>query len=229
VASCFVLSGALFIVSSWDEVNCVAGEVTSSGPCGVALVWGGTLLTLGFFLLLIGGIMLFRATRRHVDVDGGDGWWVGQAIVVMACGGLVGVLIPRYECPPGTTLSPVFKFCVNHNITYPAPSPGMPWKFAAIGVGIAIGAMMLRWRSMPIWLATAIVVSASLGTALFAASQATGIPGMRSFAPAAAMLLSGVSRRGPNGPATPRFRVLRQGGHPSARTSPLPNGLGEGD
>jgi hypothetical protein len=204
VASCLVLSGALFIVSSWDEVNCVAGEFTSSGPCGVGLVWGGTLLSVGIFLAIIGGIALFRAARRHVDADGGDGWWVGQAIVVMICGVLLGLLIPRYECPPGTTLSPVFKFCVNHDITYPAPSPGMPWKFAAVGIGIAIGIVMWRWRSMPIWLATVTVVAASLGTALFAASQATGIPGFRSFSPAAAVIVPGLLR----GPERTRRRGL---------------------
>jgi hypothetical protein len=187
-----VLSGVLFIVSSWDEVNCVAGEFTSSGPCGVGLVFGGTLLVVGIFLTLIGSIVLFRAVRRPVDADGGDGWRAGQAFVVMICGALLGLLIPRYECPPGTTLSPVFKFCVNHDITFPAASPGMPWKFAAVGVGIAIGIVMLRWRSMPIWLATVTVVAAFLGTALFAASQATGIPGFRSFAPAATALVPGL-------------------------------------
>jgi hypothetical protein len=189
VGCCMVLSGALFIASSWDEVNCVAGEFTSSGPCGVGLVFGGTLLVAGIFLAFIGSIVLFRAVRRHVDPEGGNGWWAGQAIVVMICGVLLGLLIPRYECPPDTTLSPVFKFCVNHDITYPAPSPGMPWKFAAVGAGIVIGIGMWRWRSMPIWLATVTVVAASLGTALFAVSQATGIPGFRSFAPAAAVIV----------------------------------------
>jgi hypothetical protein len=187
-----LLSGALFIVSSWDEVNCVSGEFTSSGPCGVGLVWGGTLVAVGIILALVGGIVLFRAARRHVDPEGGDGWWVGQAIVVMICGVLMGLLIPRYECPPGTTLSPVFKFCVNHDITFPASSPGMPWKFAAVGIGIAIGIVLWRWRSMPIWLATVTVVAASLGTALFAVSQATGIPGFRSVAPAVMVLAPGL-------------------------------------
>jgi hypothetical protein len=204
VGCCMLLSGALFIVSSWDEVNCVTGEFTSSGPCGVGLVFGGTLLVVGIFLVLIGGIVLFRAARRHVDAEGGDGWWAGQAFVVMISGVLLGLLIPRYECPPGTALSPVFKFCVNHDITYPAPSPGMPWKFAAVGVGIAIGVVMLRWRSMPIWLATVTVVAASLGTALFAVSQGTGIPGFRSFAPAAAVVVPGLLR----GPERTRRRGL---------------------
>ena len=155
-------------------------------------MFGGTLLVVGIFLAFIGSIVLFRAARRHVDADGGDGWWVGQAFVVMICGAVLGLLIPRYECPPGTTLSPVFKFCVNHDVVYPAPSPGMPWKFAAFGVGIAIGILMLRWRSIPIWLATVIVVAGSLGTALFAVSRATGIPGFRSFAPAVTVLAPGL-------------------------------------
>src|SRR3954447_7726903 len=92
VACCLVLSGALFIVSSWDEVNCVAGEFTSSGPCGVGLVFGGALLVAGIVLAFIGGIVLFRAARRHIDAEGGDGWWTGQAIVVMISGLLLGLL-----------------------------------------------------------------------------------------------------------------------------------------
>src|SRR6476646_8016309 len=169
VASCMLLSGLLFLVSAWDEVNCVSGEVTSSGPCGIALTWGGTLLAVGFFMALIGSILLFRALRRHVaeaDIaarDVAEGWWTGQAVVVMICGVLLGLLIPRYDCPPGMTLTPVFKFCLNNDLVFPAPSPGLPWKFAAVGVGIVIGVVMVRWRSMPTWLATVIVVAAMMG------------------------------------------------------------------
>lgn len=191
--------GVLFIASTWDEVNCVAGEATSSGPCGVGIVWGASLISVGIVLVLIGGIVLFRATRRSVDRDGGDGWRVGQGFVVMICGLLVGLLIPEYRCPTGQTLSPVFKFCVSHVVSYPAPRPGLPWKFAAVGVGIAVGLLVIRWHSIPIWLASAIVVAAFLGTALFAVSKATGIPGFRSSTSAAALVLV-------MPPAAPRVR-----------------------
>jgi hypothetical protein len=185
VAGCFLACAALFLVSSWDEVTCVAGEVTSQGPCGVAIIFGASLITAGIGLLIVGGVMVVRGLRRPVDPDGGDGWRSGQAILVMVCGGLVALLIPRYRCPPGTTLSPVFHFCVSHFVTYPAPSPGMPWKFAAVGSGIVLGIVMLRWRSMPWWLGSAIVVVVCIGTALFTVSRATGIPGMRNTLPPA--------------------------------------------
>jgi hypothetical protein len=181
IASCMVLRGGLFIVSSWDDVNCVAGEITSSGPCGVGLTAGGSLLVIGIFLFLIGAVVLFRALRRPVSEEAADGWRVGAGFVVMLCGALVGLLIPRQRCPAGTTLSPVFRFCVNQEVAYPAPSPGPKWKFLAFGVGLAIGVLIIRWRSMPIWLATVIVGAARVGTALFGVWRLTGIPGFHAY------------------------------------------------
>jgi hypothetical protein len=192
VAGCFLACGALFVVSSWDEVTCVAGEVTSQGPCGVAIIDGASLMTVGIGLLIVGCIIVVRGLRRPVDPDGGDGWRSGQAMLVMVCGALLALLIPRYRCPPGTTLSPVFHFCVSHDVSYPAPSPGLPWKFAAFGIGIVLGIAMLRWRSMPWWLGSAIVVVVSVGTALFTVSRSTGIPGFRSYTPPPAVVAAAV-------------------------------------
>jgi len=188
-----VACGALFIASAWDEVDCVAGEFTSSGPCGIGIVAGGSLVVIGVLLVIVGCIVLSRGVRRPVSEDAGDGWCIGQAIVVIACGALVALMIPRFRCPPGTILSPLFRFCVNQQVSYPAPSPGLPWKFAAFGVGIALGVVMIRWRSMPIWLATLIVVAACVGTAVFTVSRTTGIPGFRSSAPALVFFLPGVA------------------------------------
>jgi hypothetical protein len=163
--------------SAWDEVSCVAGEMTSSGPCGVGLTAAGTLVVVGIGLLLIGSIVLIRGVRRPIgDRDSGDGWRTGQAIVVMASGAILALMFPRYACPADTTLSPVFHFCVNPTHNTPAPSPGLPWKFAAFGVGIAIGVLLIRWRSLPWWLASIVVVAACLGTALFTLWRTTGIP-----------------------------------------------------
>jgi hypothetical protein len=192
VAVCLLACGALFLVSSWDEVTCVAGEFTSSGPCGIAIISGASLIAVGAALLIVGCIMLVRGLRRPVAVEAGDGWRIGQAVVVMVCGALLGLMIPRLKCPPGMNLSPVFRFCVSPNLMYPAPSPGLPWKFAAFGVGIAIGIVMLRWRSMPWWLASAIVVAACLGTALFMVSRSTGIPGLRRYTPPPAVVAAAV-------------------------------------
>jgi hypothetical protein len=169
-------------------VTCVAGEFTSSGPCGIGIYIAGSLITVGIFLLIIGAIVLYRAIRRPVDEDAGEGWRVGQGVVVMICGALLALMIPRQRCPAGTTLSPVFRFCVNQDVSYPAPSPGLPWKFAAFGVGLVIGVILIRWRSMPVWLATVVVVAACVGTAVFIVSRTTGLPGSHAYTPAAVLV-----------------------------------------
>jgi hypothetical protein len=172
-----VVIGGLFLWSAWDEVNCVAGEMTSSGPCGFGLTAGGTLAVVGIALLLIGCIVLIRGVRRPVgDRDAADGWRIGQAVLVMVSGAVLALMIPRYACPSDTSLSPVFHYCVNATHNAPAPSPGLPWKFASFGLGIAIGVLLIRWRSMPWWLASIVVVAASLFTALFTMWRSTGIP-----------------------------------------------------
>jgi hypothetical protein len=207
VGVCMLAGGGLFIVSAWDELNCVAGELTSSGTCGIGLTSAATLVVVGIFLVLIGGIVLFRAIRRPVNEDGGDGWRVGQAVLVMICGALTALMIPLQRCPAGTTLSPVFRFCVNQDVSYPAPSPGLPWKIAAVIGGIVIGVLMIRWRSMPIWVATVIVVAASIGTSLYILWRTTGVPGFHAYT--ASVVL-----------ATPRLmavRRLRPGARPVRR------------
>ena len=92
VAGCLLACGALFLVSSWDEVSCVAGEFTSSGPCGVATISGSSLIAVGIALVIVGSIMLVRGLRRPVEAQGADGWRIGQAVVVMACGGLLALI-----------------------------------------------------------------------------------------------------------------------------------------
>ena len=67
MAVCWVLCGALFVVSAWDEVDCVAGEFTSSGPCGIGIVAGGSLVVIGVMLVIVGCIVLSRAIRRPVS------------------------------------------------------------------------------------------------------------------------------------------------------------------
>ncbi len=196
VASCMLVCGVLFVVSAWDELNCVAGEFTSSGPCGIAITAAGSLVVIGVFLVIIGGIVLYRAIRRPVHEDGGDGWRAAQGFIVMLCGALMGLLIPRLKCPPGTLLSPVFRFCVNQHVSYPAPSPGMKWKILAFAVGLVIGMLMIRWRSMPIWLATVIVVAACVGTALYAVFRTTGIPGYGAYSPALVLVTPQLGSRG---------------------------------
>ncbi len=176
VGACFVAGAVVLTWSAFDELTCVAGEATSSGPCGIGIGAAGFVFPAGLGLALIGVIVLTRAFRRPVGVEASDAWRVGQALVVIGSGILIGLMIPRFACPPGTHLSPVFRFCTSADVAYPAPSPGLPWKFAAAGVGLLVGIVMIRWRSMPWWLASTVVASAFLGAVVLVASRSTGIP-----------------------------------------------------
>jgi hypothetical protein len=162
--------------SASDELTCVAGEPTSNGPCGVAIGLAGFVFPAGAIFAVIGAIALSRAVRRPITSDGSDAWRIGAALVVIASAFVIALLIPRYACPPGTHLSPVFRFCTSRDRSFPAPSPGLPWKFVAAGLGLVIGIAMMRWRSMPWWFASAIVVASFLGAVVFTTSRSTGIP-----------------------------------------------------
>ena len=177
VSGCFLAGGVLLLASAWDEFSCRAGERTSSGPCGIGLPISGVVVFVGLTLTITGSIVFVRALLRPVDPAGADGWRTFQAFVVMACGGVYALMIPRYSCPTGTTLTPVFRFCVNTEHSFRAESTGMPWKITALVVGIAIGIVMLRWQSMPWWLATAIVVPVFLGAVVVAVVRSTDLPG----------------------------------------------------
>jgi hypothetical protein len=162
--------------SAWDELTCVAGEATSNGPCGAAIGIAGFIFPTGAIFAVIGAIAVFRALRRPITSDGSDAWRIGEGLVVIASAIVIGLMIPRYACPAGTHLSPVFRFCTSAHRTFPAPSPGLPWKFAAAAAGLVIGVLMIRWKSMPWWLASGVIVASFLGAVLLVVSRSTGIP-----------------------------------------------------
>jgi hypothetical protein len=179
VGACFVLGAFTLAWSAWDEFTCVAGESTSSGPCGIGLPAAGGVLLAALCLGICGCIVLFRALRRPIDATASDGWRFGQAFVVMGSAVVIAIMIPRYACPAGMRLSPLFRFCLSADAAFHAPSPGLPWKFAAAGAGIVVGIVMMRWRSMPWWLASPIVVAAFMAAVLWTAARTTGLPGAR--------------------------------------------------
>lgn len=175
IGGCLLLGGAAAAVASWDMVDCVAGEYTSSGPCGIGIVAGGGVLFVGLITLVAGAIVLVRGLRRPVDPAGGDGWRLGPGFLVIVCGFVMALMIPRYACPPGLTLSPIFRFCTSVDRSFPAPSPGLPWKIGAFGVGLALGLLLLLWRSVPWWLATMVAVVVFAGTVGFALHRSVGL------------------------------------------------------
>jgi hypothetical protein len=154
----------------------MAGESTSTGPCGIGIQASGAVFLIGLVLSIAGAIVVWRGLRRPVDPDGSGGWRIGQGFAVMSCGAIVALMIPRVSCPEGMHLSVVFRFCVSTTRSFRAPSTGLGWKFAAAGVGLALGLLLLWWRSLAWPVATVLVVAVFAFTVGFAASRTTGLP-----------------------------------------------------
>ena len=171
-----MLGGVAAVAASWDEVNCVAGEFSSSGPCGIGIVVASQVLFVALIAVVAGAIVLSRALRRPVDPKGGTGWRLGPGFLVIACGVLLALMVPRFACPAGSTLSPVFRFCVSADRSYPAPSPGAPYKLGAFAVGVAVGLLLLCWRRAPWWLPPAVAVAAFVGTVGYTLQRSVGLP-----------------------------------------------------
>jgi hypothetical protein len=188
-------SGLLLLWSSWDEFSCTAGETTSTGPCGIGIQVSVIVVLFGLILLGIGVVVVPRAFLRPLDPDGAAGWRAGQALAVMACGVIMALMIPRYSCPEGMKLSAVFRFCVSTTRSYQAPSTGFAWKLLALGVGLSLGVVLLRWRSLAWPVATVIVAAAFAFTAGYTAHRTTGLPWeQRSYTIG---VIATISNRGP--------------------------------
>lgn len=176
VGGCLLGSGMLLLWSAWDEFSCVPGESTSSGPCGIGMQAAVIVVLAGLLLLVPGLVVFVRGFLRPVDPDGSTGWRLGQAFAVMGCGVVLAFMIPRYSCPDGTRLSAVFRFCVSTQESYPAPSTGLVWKIAALVAGLALGVVLLRWRTLAWPVATVVVVAVFAFTAGYTAHRTTGLP-----------------------------------------------------
>jgi hypothetical protein len=176
VGGCLLLGGVAAVAASWDEVNCVAGEFSSSGPCGIGIVVASQVLFVALIAVVAGAIVLSRGLRRPVDPKGGTGWRLGPGFLVIASGMLLSLMVPQYACPPGSTLSPVFRFCVSATRSYPAPSPGAPYKLGAFAVGLAVGLLLLFWRRAPWWLPPAVALVAFAGTVGYTLQRSVGLP-----------------------------------------------------
>jgi hypothetical protein len=176
VGGCLLLGGVAAVAASWDEVNCVAGEYSSSGPCGIGIVVASQVLFVALIAVVAGAIILTRGLRRPVDPKGGTGWRLGPGFLVIASGMLLGLMLPRHECPAGYTLSPVFRFCVSAERSFPAPSPGAPYKVGAFAVGLVVGLLLLFWRRAPWWLPPAVAIVAFVGTVGYTLHRSVGLP-----------------------------------------------------
>ena len=176
VGACLAAGGLASVLASWDELSCVAGEYSSSGPCGIGITLAGAVFPFGAIAFVAGILVFVRGLRRPVALDGGDGWRIGQGLLVVGCGIVMGFMIPRYACPPGMDLSPIFRFCTSVDRSFQAPSPGLPWKFAAVAAGTLLGVILIRWRSLPWPVASAIAVIASAATVGYTLQRTIGIP-----------------------------------------------------
>jgi hypothetical protein len=176
VGACLLLGGVAAVAASWDEVDCVAGEYSSSGPCGIGIVVASQVLFVALIAVVAGAIILTRALRKPVDPEGGSGWRLGPGMLVLACGFLLTLMVPLYSCPPGYVLTPVFRFCTSVDRAFAASPTGKPWKVAVFGVGLALGLILLLWRSAPWWVSSPVAVVVFVGTVGFTLQRSVGLP-----------------------------------------------------
>ena len=176
VGVCLLLGGVAATAASWDEVSCVAGEYSSTGPCGIGIVAASQVLFVALIALVAGAIIVARGLRRPVDPESASGWRLGPGFLVIACGCLLALMIPLYSCPAGYGLTPVFRFCTSVDRAFAATPTGMPRKVAALVVGLAVGLLLLLWRSAPWWLASALAVVVFVATVGFTLHRSVGLP-----------------------------------------------------
>jgi hypothetical protein len=157
--------GLLWFLLAGGQMTCTAGEETVTGLCGIGMLTAGIVFMIALVVLPIAVVILVRGLLRRIDANGSAVWERGQAFYVMACGLVIGSLIPQHACPEGMTLSPVFRFCTSVSRSFAAPSPGLKWKISAGVVGIVLGVLILKWRRMPWWVASLIAVSGTAGIA----------------------------------------------------------------
>ena len=152
------------------------GSTARAGPCGIGIVAASQVLFVALIAVVAGAIVLTRGLRRPVDPNGGTGWRLGPGFLVIASGILLSMMVPRFACPAGYTLSPVFRFCVSADRSYPAPSPGAPYKLGALAFGLVVGLVLLFWRRAPWWLPPVVAVVVFAGTVGYTLQRSVGLP-----------------------------------------------------
>jgi hypothetical protein len=150
VGACLLVSGAAFLIASWDELTC-----TPPGPtCDDVAGTGGAVSLVALAALLAGAAVIVMTARRPVIESGSSAWTWGLAALFAVGVGLVALRLPGHTCPSGVHLTPIFNTCVDGARRFDATSWVWP-KRALFVAGLVVGVTVMRspkrvWLTAPI-------------------------------------------------------------------------------
>jgi hypothetical protein len=172
VGACLLVSGAAFLVASWDELTCTPPGATCDDVAGI----GGAVSLVALAVLLAGVAIVVMTARRPVLASGSSAWTWGLGTIFAIGVGLVAMRLPGHSCPDGVHLSPIFNTCVDGARRFDATSWVWP-KRALFVAGVVAGVTVMRsprrvWLTAPI---AAVAWFAGTGWLLYD-TMITGLP-----------------------------------------------------
>jgi hypothetical protein len=172
VGACLLVSGAAFLVASWDELTCTPPGATCDDVAGI----GGAVSLVALAVLLAGVAIVVMTARRPVLASGSSAWTWGLGTIFAIGVGLVAMRLPGHSCPDGVHLSPIFNTCVDGARRFDATSWVWP-KRALFVAGVVAGVTVMRsprrvWLTAPI---AAVAWFAGTGWLLYD-TMLTGLP-----------------------------------------------------
>ena len=95
VGLCLVVSGAAFLLASWDELTCTPAGVTCDDVAGI-----GGIVSLVALAVTVAGLAIVATTARRPTSDSGSSAWTfGLAVIFSVGTTLISLRIPGYSCP----------------------------------------------------------------------------------------------------------------------------------
>jgi hypothetical protein len=157
VGLCLLVSGAAFLLASWDELTCAPAGETCDDVAGI----GGAVSFVSLAVAIAGIAIVATTARRPITGSGSSAWTWGLAVIFAIGTTLIALRIPGYSCPDDIHLNPLFHTCIDGARRFDATSWVWP-KRALLIAGIAVGFTLIRsprrvWLTAPIaaavWLA----------------------------------------------------------------------------
>jgi hypothetical protein len=142
-AGCLVVTGAAYLIESWDEFTCDPSFL----PCAQLAGRAGLISILALFAVIIGVGIALTVRLRPVDETGGSGWTWSLGFL-FALGVLDAVTrLPSWTCPGGMHLDALAQLCINQATRFDAAS--WLWlKRLIVIAGLAVGFTVIprpRW------------------------------------------------------------------------------------
>lgn len=159
-ASCLVVAGSAFAVASIDELFCRGRLLGGGNPrtslgaqseCDAIAGLAGVVIFLALGVVAAGVVIAWRARRRAVLPDGGEGWRWGEGAVAAIGIAVLATRIPRYTCPAGFQLDGDFALCISPTARLGATGHDVErllMACAGVAIGVAIAAVPRLPRSV---------------------------------------------------------------------------------